>query len=200
MLWCALSLSFGVAIPKLESKTSRMRGYICSIFVSRYILHFVQILTLLRYFTDTREWTRIIAPGARPKGRYGHAVCMSGNTFYVSGGQVDGKFMNDLWGFDLSTRQLRESTKSVLVVHSCFPHAMITITLSHGRSHMASRAAGEQSSLAANGACPRNLSGQTLHVSYHLDHFFFVYFLIGRVIPPALVGPMVPFIIMTRGV
>jgi hypothetical protein len=56
--------------------------------------------------TDTREWTRIIAPGARPRGRYGHAVCMSGNTFYVSGGQVDGKFMNDLWGFDLSTRQL----------------------------------------------------------------------------------------------
>lgn len=32
---------------------------------------------------------------------------MSGNTFYVSGGQVDGKFMSDLWGFDLSTRQSR---------------------------------------------------------------------------------------------
>jgi hypothetical protein len=56
--------------------------------------------------TDTREWTRIMALGARPKGRYGHAVCMSGNTFYVSGGQVDGRFMNDLWGFDLSTCEL----------------------------------------------------------------------------------------------
>ena len=44
-----------------------------------------------------------MALGTRPKGRYGHAVCMSGNTFYVSGGQVDGRFMNDLWGFDLST-------------------------------------------------------------------------------------------------
>jgi len=84
-----------------------MRAYTFSTFVSSYILQLVQMLTFSLLTADTREWTRIIAPGARPRGRYGHAVCMSGNTFYVSGGQVDGKFMSDLWGFDLSTRQSR---------------------------------------------------------------------------------------------
>jgi hypothetical protein len=102
--------SYGVGTPKTGSRTSKMRGSTYSIYVSAHLFGVVLLDVIcskrLIGVTDTREWTRIMALGARPKGRYGHAVCMSGNTFYVSGGQVDGRFMNDLWGFDLSTCEL----------------------------------------------------------------------------------------------
>jgi hypothetical protein len=97
------SCSCGEATPKTGSRTSKMRGSTCSTYVSPYLTFPGVKLIRSIALEDTREWTRIMALGSRPKGRYGHAVCMSGNTFYVSGGQVDGKFMNDLWGFDLST-------------------------------------------------------------------------------------------------
>lgn len=53
----------------------------------------------------TRDWTRIQPLGAAPRGRYGHAACMVGTSFFVFGGQVDGEFMNDLWCFDMNTRE-----------------------------------------------------------------------------------------------
>jgi hypothetical protein len=100
----------GEGTPRTGSRTSKTRGSTCSIYVSAHLFGVVllSVICLKRLIdvVDTREWTRIMALGARPKGRYGHAVCMSGNTFYVSGGQVDGRFMNDLWGFDLSTCEL----------------------------------------------------------------------------------------------
>lgn len=44
--------------------------------------------------------------GPAPVGRYGHGVAMIGFKFYVFGGQVGGDFMNDLWCFDLNSREL----------------------------------------------------------------------------------------------
>lgn len=49
----------------------------------------------------TQEWTRVPVL-AGPSGRYGHAACMVGNTFYVHGGHVDGRNLDDLWAFDVS--------------------------------------------------------------------------------------------------
>lgn len=123
-----LSCSFGEATRKTESRTSRMKGFTCSISVSMHCsLQFrcqLAELSVLRTYQDTREWTRIMAVGSRPKGRYGHAVCMSGNTFYVSGGQVDGKFMSDLWGFDLSTRERSGKRYIRLDLLIMIPHVM----------------------------------------------------------------------------
>ncbi|KAL1412939.1 hypothetical protein Q8F55_000688 [Vanrija albida] len=49
----------------------------------------------------TQEWTRVPVL-AGPSGRYGHAACMIGNTFYVHGGHVDCRNLDDLWAFDVS--------------------------------------------------------------------------------------------------
>lgn len=64
----------------------------------------------------TLDWTRIHPEGEAPKGRYGHSACIVGTSFFVSGGQVDGEFMNDLWEFDMNT--LRDSSPAWRKVES----------------------------------------------------------------------------------
>lgn len=55
----------------------------------------------------TQEWTQVPVL-AGPSGRYGHAACMLGGYFYVHGGHVDGRNLDDLWSFDI--RQLGQGS------------------------------------------------------------------------------------------
>ncbi|KAK2808960.1 hypothetical protein FQN50_004234 [Emmonsiellopsis sp. PD_5] len=61
--------------------------------------------TLYLLNTSSRQWSRAVPPGPRPKGRYGHTLNILGSKIYIFGGQVDGFFFNDLIAFDLNALQ-----------------------------------------------------------------------------------------------
>ncbi|KAI0264606.1 hypothetical protein BC834DRAFT_826003 [Gloeopeniophorella convolvens] len=52
-----------------------------------------------------REWVQVEAPpeSPTPSGRYGHSLSAVGSYLVVFGGRVDGRFLDDLWLFDLNT-------------------------------------------------------------------------------------------------
>jgi hypothetical protein len=52
-----------------------------------------------------------VVNGPGPEGRYCHAATMVGSKLFVFGGVIDGKFLNDMWEFDLNSRTF---------AHRCF--------------------------------------------------------------------------------
>jgi hypothetical protein len=55
----------------------------------------------------SREWTRIVANGPGPCGRYRHTVTMVGSKLFIFGGQLYyGNFLNDMWALDLNSRAI----------------------------------------------------------------------------------------------
>jgi Kelch motif len=47
-----------------------------------------------------------VVNGPGPVGRYGPAVTMVGSKLFVFGGKSNGKYLNDMWAFDLNTRTI----------------------------------------------------------------------------------------------
>jgi len=68
-----------------------------------------------------RHWYRIPVQGGLPDGRYGHAMCVTGEVLYIFGGQKDELFLNDIWILDLSfTESLLHFPQKPLAGHFDF--------------------------------------------------------------------------------
>jgi hypothetical protein len=52
-----------------------------------------------------------VVNGPSPEGRYYHAMTILGSKLFVFGGEINGKFLNDMWAIDLNSRT---------IAHRCF--------------------------------------------------------------------------------
>ena len=124
---------------------------------------------------------------------------MCGTRFFIFGGQVDGEFMNDLWAFDLSSREFAED--------SFFEYSHIRLTDTSFFSVKTPDPNWELYSPAPGSDLPAKRTG---HVCVTHNDKIYLYVFITEILfhplaktnvtrPSALAGQMVSITTMTRG-